>query len=479
VQLLEDTWDIILGDLTIIHQIRDTTGIRVPTTEYEIQQVLISQIPCAENLPVPQEALDHQVHLELKLHDHHLAAVDMVEAVVHQGLMVDKQLVRAPKISQDRLRDMGLEWFYGTSEWDYLSDDLLVLSEDQVVAYQEASEECLDLISRATKHVIEQSKYAELGFNSRVAKLVEYSWNHKGHLHFLGRLDFAGGLEGGGIKLLEYNGDTCSMMPESSALQFEQKMASGFAGNGQFNHIYQDIVKRFTELLDANPDKHPSLLLSHMGHPEDRLNIDFLYAAANDAGFEVVDISAIEQVVFSPDDGIFLEKDSGYVKYDFWYKMLPWEYTVNQEPELYDLLEQIIMNDLAIVVNPPYSMIYQSKGLLKLLYDLYPDSPYLLPTYSNPVRLRGRAFVEKPYFGLEGENIRIFDRNNEELESNTGDFGHNPMVYQEYVPLNKDSNENIYQAGVFHASTTNGLSFRRIDGLIIDEDAEFVGHVIE
>ena len=404
----------------------------------------------------------------------------MEEAVVRQDHMVDKRIVKAPKISQDRLRDMGLEWFYGTSEWDYLSEDLLVLSEAEVGAYQQAADECLDLISRATKHVIEKFRYADLGFNSRVAKLVEYTWNHKGHLHFLGRLDFAGGLgEEGSIKLLEYNGDTCSMMPESSALQFEQKMGSGFAGNGQFNHIYQDIVKRFRELLDANQDKHPSILLSHMGHPEDRLNIDFLYAAAIDAGFEVVDICAMEQVVFSPDEGIFLEKDSGYVRYDFWYKMLPWEYTVSEEPELYDLLDQIIMSDLAIVINPPYSMIYQSKGLLKLLYELFPESPYLLPTYSNPVRLRGRAFVEKPYFGLEGENIRIFDRNNEELEVNSGDFGHNPMVYQEYVALDKDSDENIYQAGVFHASSINGLSFRRIDGLIIDEDAEFVGHVIE
>ena len=158
--------------------------------------------------------------------------------------------------------------------------------------------------------------------------------------------------------------------------------------------------------------------------------------------------------------------------------MLPWEYTVNEEPELFDLLEQIILNDLAIVINPPYSMIYQSKGLLKVLYELFPDSPYLLPTYPNPVRLRGRGFVEKPYFGLEGENIRVFDADNEELEANDGDFGHNPMVYQEYFPLDKDSNGNIYQAGVFHSSEVCGLSFRRIDGLIIDEDAEFVGHVI-
>lgn len=405
--------------------------------------------------------------------------MDTDAVVAHLDLMVDNLIVRAPKISQSRLRDMGLEWFYGTSEWDYLSDDLVLLSQDRISAYQHAAEECLDLIARATRHVIENRRYGDLGFNARVAKLVEHSWNKEGHLHFLGRLDFAGGMqEEGEIKLLEYNGDSCSMMPESSALQFEQKMESGFAGHGQFNHIYQDIVKRFRELLDKNPDKHPSILLSHMGHPEDRLNIDFLYAAAIDAGFEVVDICAVEHVVFAADEGIFMEKDEGYTRYDFWYKMLPWEYTVNEEPELFDLLEQIILNDLAIVINPPYSMIYQSKGLLKVLYELFPNSPYLLPTYPNPVRLRGRGFVEKPYFGLEGENIRVFDADNEELEGNDGDFGHNPMVYQEYFPLDKDSNGNIYQAGVFHSSEVCGLSFRRIDGLIIDEDAEFVGHVI-
>ena len=69
---------------------------------------------------------------EIKLHVLHPAAVDMEEAVVRQDHMVDKKIVKAPKISQDRLRDMGLEWFYGTSEWDYLSEDLLVLSEAEV-----------------------------------------------------------------------------------------------------------------------------------------------------------------------------------------------------------------------------------------------------------------------------------------------------------------------------------------------------------
>ena len=77
--------------------------------------------------------------------------MDTEEVVAPQDHMVDKRIVKAPKISQDRLRDMGLEWFYGTSEWDYLSEDLVVLSEAEVGAYQQAADECLDLNTNKIK----------------------------------------------------------------------------------------------------------------------------------------------------------------------------------------------------------------------------------------------------------------------------------------------------------------------------------------
>ena len=399
----------------------------------------------------------------------------------HLVLMVDKLLVKAPKITQSRLESMGLGWYYGGDQWKYIAEEMVLIQEDQSKAYEQAARDCLEMIGQAVGHVIQHEKYEELGLPDRVKSLVEFSWNEPGQLHFYGRLDFAGGLtEGHPIQLLEYNGDTCTMLPESSAIQWEQLMSGALASSGysQFNTIFQDIVERFKELIEANSHLDRTLLLSHLGHEEDRLNIEFLYAAALEAGFEDVKICRLDEVDFSAEEGIFLEVDGAYYPFGFWYKMLPWEYTLQEEPELFDLLESIVMNRLAVVLNPPYSILYQSKGLLKILHELFPESPYLLKSSTDSKDFMGEAFVEKPFFGIEGENIKIFNAQNKVMESSEGDFAENPMLYQSFVSLDKDSEERIYQAGVFHASDVSGLSFRRIDGLIIDEDAEFVGHII-
>ncbi len=46
--------------------------------------------------------------------------------------------------------------------------------------------------------------------------------------------------------------------------------------------------------------------------------------------------------------------------------------------------------------------------MMKILCDLYPDSPYLLKTAFEP--LNGLPQVEKKLFGREGANMAILDR---------------------------------------------------------------------
>jgi glutathionylspermidine synthase len=149
-----------------------------------------------------------------------------------------------------------------------------------------------------------------------------------------------------------------------------------------------------------------------------------------------------------------------------------------QEPRLMDIFTDITLQEKAIILNPAYSMLFQSKGILKILWELYPNHPNLLETTDNARDFRGRPYVEKVLFGREGENIQVVDETGRTRERNHGDFGHFPKIYQSYTQLPVDSDGDIYQAGVYYTGQASALSFRRRDGLIVDADAEFVGHYL-
>ena len=57
-------------------------------------------------------------------------------------------------------------------------------------------------------------------------------------------------------------------------------------------------------------------------------------------------------------------------------------------------------------IEPPWKLILSSKGILALLWELFPHHPNLLEAYlSRPGSLRD--YVRKPFFSREGANITI------------------------------------------------------------------------
>ena len=184
-------------------------------------------------------------------------------------------------------------------------------------------------------------------------------------------------------------------------------------------------------------------------------------------------------MIFSPDEGIFIPAGRDeYLPIDFWFKLVPWEFIAWEEPKLMDILTRIVLNDLAIVLNPAYTMLFQSKAMLKILWDLFPQHPLLLESSFDERSFRNRPYVQKVIYGREGENIKIFNDSGRCVADCEGEYGHYPSVYQAYYPLPKDSDDEYYQAGIYCTGQASALSFRRRDGLIIDEDAEFIGHYV-
>ncbi|MFG5142013.1 glutathionylspermidine synthase family protein, partial [Campylobacter lari] len=129
----------------------------------------------------------------------------------------------------------------------------------------------------------------------------------------------------------------------------------------------------------------------------------------------------------------------------------------------------------AIILNPAYTLLFQSKGIMKILWELYPNHPLLLETSNEP--LVGKKCVKKPVFGREGANVSIIESNGDVSFQTNGDYQNNRFVYQEFAEFNKNEND-YYQAGVFFAYEGCGLGFRK-GGLVLDNYSKFVGHIVK
>ena len=397
--------------------------------------------------------------------------------------MVDNRLIEAGRPAPRFLRKHGLGWFAEGDNEDYFAPELLSVTEAELEHFRAQAASLYELARRAARHVGERQRWADAGIPDNAVELVEHSLRTETELHLAGRFDFAGGLDGIPLKLLEFNADTFSLAPETATVmphQLELLPRQYRQSARQYNNLLSGLVHSFRRILNHRPNRHPSLLLSGMGHEEDWLNIELIAMAARQAGFQDVQMMALEKVIFSEDDGIFIELGhEEYQQFDFWFKMVPWDFIAFEEPELMGLLTKIVKRELAVVLNPAWSMLLQSKALLPIMQELAPTHPALLRASLNREDMPyGSNYVAKPIFGRTGDNVSVI-QNGRPVQANDGDYGEFPMVYQESARSAQDEDGDRYQPSIFCAgSEPCALCLRRQDGWIVDDDAEFVGHVI-
>ncbi|EAI7243909.1 glutathionylspermidine synthase family protein [Campylobacter upsaliensis] len=381
------------------------------------------------------------------------------------------------KLEKNYLESIGFSWHTDEDGSDYLDNRFICVSKNEANAYYEAANELYDMFIAAAQNVIDNDRFDELGIPFNLIDAIKMSWENEVHWHLYGRFDFAGGLDGKPIKLIEFNADTPTSLFESAILQWATLKQNNLDEHLQFNSIYESLIDNFKRLitLDESVEEFEEhyrgwkiLFSSVAGNKEEELTTKLLAHIAKDAGFEC-DFSYVDEVEFG-EEGIF----KNGVNYGYWFKLIPWEEIAIEEGELAMLLTQIMRNQKAIILNPAYTLLFQSKGILKILWELYPNHPLLLESSYEP--LQGKDFVRKPMFGREGANISIV-KDDVKLQENIGPYGNNKMIYQQYYELNSNENE-YYQAGVFFAYEGCGLGFRK-GGLIIDNASKFVGHIIK
>lgn len=379
--------------------------------------------------------------------------------------------------NKQEFEQMGLLWHTDPDNTEYISNELIHVSEAEADAYYDACNELYDMYVEAASYVIENNLFYELDIPNSLIDTIVQSFEEDVHWHIYGRFDLAGGLDGNPIKLLEFNADTPTMLYESAAVQYALLKANGYDSDAQFNNIYTAISQNFQRLITLSDDISnfheiyegwKILFSSIRGSEEEERTIKFLQDMAHDAGLQT-DFCYVDEVHLSPTDGIFFDDRN----FEFWFKFIPWENISIDEPELALIINDIMANQKAIFLNPAYTILFQSKRILKILWDLYPNHPLLLETSYNPLN---KKQVKKHAFGREGANVSILDANGNPIATKDGEYANHKAVYQEFCPLNTH-NGSFYQANVFFAYEACGLGFRK-GSEIIDNYSKFVSHVI-
>ena len=391
------------------------------------------------------------------------------------------RLEKIEALDNKYLESIGFTWHTDSDESSYIANELVVISEEEAEAFYEATNELYDMFIEGAQYVIDNELFHELNIPFNLVEVIKESWENDVHWHLYSRFDLAGGVDGKPIKLIEFNADTPTSLFETAIIQWAMLKRNGLDESSQFNNLYDALKDNFKRIitLDSDIEKFDEyysklgwkILFSSISSSSEDINTTkLLQHIANEAGFNT-DFEFIENVNFS-DDGIFKDDEL----FEFWFKLIPWEDIAIQESELALILTEIIKEKRAIIFNPAYTLIFQSKAFMKILWDLYPNHPLLLETSFEP--LVGKKYVEKKAFGREGANIKIINSDGSVEIENGGEYDGHKSIFQEYVDFVKDSKGECYQAGVFYAYEACGLGFRR-GGKILNNMSKFVGHIIK
>lgn len=389
------------------------------------------------------------------------------------------KIIQANPLDSQTLEELGCEWHTDPDKSAYISNEIICITQEEADAYYEAGNTLYDMYVEAAEYVIKNDLFFELDIPSSLIDPIKQSFGQDVHWHIYGRFDLAGGLDGKPIKLLEFNADTPTMLYESAIIQWAMLKSNKMDENLQFNNIFESIGENFQRMITLGSDISTFnqlyegwkiLFSSIAGSSEEERTMKFLQEIATSYGFET-NFCFVDEVMLNPQEGISYQG----IPYEFWFKLIPWEDIAIEEPEMAQLIKEMMQNKTTIFLNPAYTLLFQSKRMLKILWDLFPNHPLLLETSFEP--LKDKKQVKKHAFGREGANIQILDSNLAILESKDGIYSNHKPIYQEFYELNSH-NGSFYQPNVFFAYESCGLGYRKGGG-IIDNYSKFVSHTID
>ena len=352
---------------------------------------------------------------------------------------------------RERARELGFAFaeIAGEPYWDETAAWEFTAAEIDVL--ETATNELERICRAAVAHAVQHKRNDILGIPDAVWPLIAGSWQ-RAEASLYGRMD----LHWNGVgppKLLEYNADTPTALYEAAVIQWEWLTCANPDAD-QFNGLHEALITTWPR-LGILKRIH---FTCQRDTDEDKGTVDYLRDTAIQAGADAPFLY-IDEIGWN--GGTFVDLQNQPIQAAF--KLYPWEW----------MLRDAFGNNVRAAgtrwIEPAWRLILSGKGILALLWELFPGHPNLLPAFREPGRTGGPE-IRKPLFGREGANISAPGA------ETGGPYGAEGFVHQHYLELPQvDGRYALIGSWVINGES-KGIGIREDASAITRDTSRFVPH---
>jgi glutathionylspermidine synthase len=317
----------------------------------------------------------------------------------------------------------------GQPYWD--ESACYVFAASEIDAIEKATyalyEACLEAIDR----IIDDDAILRDRFSiwDWAVPLIRESWRTQEQT-LIGRFDFC--FDGTGVpKLYEYNADTPTSLLEASVIQWHwlaDQVAAGVIPKepepDQFNSIHERLIEAWAGIKARTTGVWHFASLDRETALEDFVTANYLRDTAMSAGLTTAHID-INDIGHDSLTNRFVDLDDQPI--DQLFKLYPWEWLFEEA------FGRHIPSAKTTWLEAPWKILLSNKALLPLLWEMYPDCPYLLAA-GHTADAVGDSYVKKPQFAREGANITVVE-DGRVVHQTGGEYDTGLAIYQELCPL--------------------------------------------
>lgn len=332
----------------------------------------------------------------------------------------------------------------------------------EIQELEKATAQLWQMYLEAVEHVISKNLFFKFHMPEWFRAAIIDSWEQD-FPSVYGRFDL--GFDGENIKLLEFNADTPTSLLEASVAQWYW-LQDKFPAHDQFNSIHEKLIDYWAYLKPYL--QSDAVHFASLTNMEDVTNVEYMRDCASQAGLETAYI-AVQDIGWAEDIKEFIGADREIMKVIF--KLYPYEWIIEE-----DFGRKLAGNiNKTQWIEPAWKILASSKAMLPVLWELYPNHPYLLESYTEARNLLN--YAKKPLYSREGANVTLY-KNHLPVEQNSGIYGKEGFIYQQLFNLpNFSGNYPVIGSWVIGQEAA-GIGVRESTNLITNNQSRFVPHLI-
>lgn len=315
----------------------------------------------------------------------------------------------------------------GTPYWDESAAYQFTAAE--IDTLEAAGNKLQEMCLAAAQHIIDEKRYAELDIPAFAIEAIEWAWNNEPPALY-GRFDvsWAGAQSGSAPKLLEYNADTPTSLLEAAVIQWHwlKDMPQSVVSYkpDQFNSIHEKLIAKWKDIDPYLSKPIYFAALDNPDNPEDQLTVTYLRDTAQQANLDTRQLF-LHEIGWNDAQQSFMDLDDHPIFSIF--KLYPWEAMLQEEFGPHALATYTAVR----WIEPIWKMLLSNKGILPILWQLYPNHELLLEShFDSPGSMRN--YIRKPLMSREGANITLV-RDNATVVSTPGPYN-GKQIYQALAP---------------------------------------------